>query len=451
MKTFLALLLSLFCVSAFAQKQVTASITFTNLTTNGMTFTVNGNTRTFTNNPTLATVQVMTNSDATGCGSKTNLFNQIAVNPFSLVQPPSDLGSNNFSLTSVSTNPLVVTVVGNYAAVTYSTQAVSTATPVRMPLTIEPLSTQTNIANAMAVALNSSPNSTSLNQSAPIASQLLGTNKTQTVYGVTTMFNTNNQIYGIIVSLGISGNVSLFTNGIYYTPYLVNATETNDVHHGDSQIDQLELVEPGSGSTDNSFFLSNPSGKLIVTNTGDHGFFSFTSDGTFKISGELDVPVIVGSIQGDGSFITNINPSNIAGKIPNQLLTNSVFTNATFSGTNNFPQGSDISFSRFPITSLANGVNAAVPIGTNVFVEVSGPSADFAINGIANGRDGKLVIIVNQTGFNMTVAHQSGTDPTANNRIISMTGSDRITTGNGTATFIYSASAARWLLINFDP
>ncbi len=30
-------------------------------------------------------------------------------------------------------------------------------------------------------------------------------------------------------------------------------------------------------------------------------------------------------------------------------------------------------------------------------------------------------------------------------------GADRTTTGNGTATLIYSGSASRWLLINFDP
>jgi len=123
-------------------------------------------------------------------------------------------------------------------------------------------------------------------------------------------------------------------------------------------------------------------------------------------------------------------------------------------GTNYLPVNSDISFARYPITSLANGNNAAVPVGTNVFIEVSGPSASFTINGIAAAnaqRDGKIIYIVNQTGQDMTIAHQSGTDPTAANRIITMTGADRATTGNGAATLIYSGAASRWLLISFDP
>ena len=44
-------------------------------------------------------------------------------------------------------------------------------------------------------------------------------------------------------------------------------------------------------------------------------------------------------------------------------------------GTNAFLPGSDIAFSRYAVTSLANGNNAAVPTGTNVFVEISGNSA----------------------------------------------------------------------------
>lgn len=137
--------------------------------------------------------------------------------------------------------------------------------------------------------------------------------------------------------------------------------------------------------------------------------------------------------------------------IPGGLKVDGIITNAVFGNTNSFPAGSDISFGRYPITSLANGNNAGIIVGTNVFIEVSGPSAAFAICGIGGGRDGKLIYIVNQTGFDMTISHQSGVDATAANRIITMTGADRATTGNGTATLIYSASASRWLLLNFDP
>lgn len=128
-------------------------------------------------------------------------------------------------------------------------------------------------------------------------------------------------------------------------------------------------------------------------------------------------------------------------------------TNLTVSGTNQFPAGADVSFGRFANASLANGNNAAVLVGTNVFVEVSGPTGAFTINGIdgAPNRDGKIIILLNRTGQDMTLAHESGVDPTAANRIVTMTGADRTTTGNGAAILIYHAAAARWMLISFDP
>lgn len=129
-------------------------------------------------------------------------------------------------------------------------------------------------------------------------------------------------------------------------------------------------------------------------------------------------------------------------------------TNITATGTNKFPAGADISFGRYAISSLVDGTNnAAVPVGTNVFVEVSGPSATFGICGLngAPNRDGKLIILLNQTGYDMTLAHQSGVEPTAANRIISLTGADQTTTGNGAATLIYSATASRWIILNIAP
>jgi hypothetical protein len=172
--------------------------------------------------------------------------------------------------------------------------------------------------------------------------------------------------------------------------------------------------------------------------------------GAGTISG-VSVFINSSGIYGAGTGITNLMGTNITANTitQDQLATNGM----RILGTNSFPAGSDIAFGRYALTSLATGNNAAIPVGTNSFVEVSGPGAAFTINGI-NGspnRDGKFLIILNQTGFNMTIAHDSGTDPTAANRIISMTGADRTTTGNGAATLIYSAAANRWILISFDP
>jgi hypothetical protein len=132
--------------------------------------------------------------------------------------------------------------------------------------------------------------------------------------------------------------------------------------------------------------------------------------------------------------------------IPGNLLVHGNTSNLLAAGEANFPSGSDIAFGRFALTSLANGNNAGIAIGDNVFVEVSGPSGPFSVNGIAGGRNGKLLFLVNRTGQTMTLANQSGVEPTAANRIDTLLGGD-LTNGNAGLIFIYSSSAARWLLL----
>lgn len=120
-------------------------------------------------------------------------------------------------------------------------------------------------------------------------------------------------------------------------------------------------------------------------------------------------------------------------------------TNILPYGYVNFQNNSDVAFSRYAITSLANGVNADIQVGTNVFIEVSGPSAAFTLNGFASGRDGKIIYILNQTGFNMAIANESGSDSTAANRIRTLTGFDIQLYGNCVAKFVYDSSVSRWI------
>lgn len=110
-----------------------------------------------------------------------------------------------------------------------------------------------------------------------------------------------------------------------------------------------------------------------------------------------------------------------------------------------------IHYPRYANSALVNGPNANVGIGTNSFVEVSGPTGAFTVAGIAQALDGKFLILINMTGQNMTLAHDSGLDGTAANRIYTMTGADRTTTGNGAVTLVYSTAAAHWIQVGWDP
>jgi len=105
-------------------------------------------------------------------------------------------------------------------------------------------------------------------------------------------------------------------------------------------------------------------------------------------------------------------------------------------------------FTRVDNASLANGNNAGVDPGNTAYMRITaGPTGAFAICGIAGGADGRVIFITNATGQHLTIANDSGVDPTATNRIYTETGSDWTSTGNCGLILIYDSSAARWRLI----
>lgn len=524
MKTLAVFLFSLFLVASAEAQRITASITVTNITTNGMTFTVNGNVRTFTNVVFQSNSQILTNADVFGGGSKTNLFNQIALNPYSQVIPL-NVSSNAFSLVGSANAALIVTASAGWASVSYSTQAVSGGVVVTIPVTIESAAEQTNIASGIVQAINLPANTNTISQSSKAAGELLGTNKTQTVYGATTLNNTNNQIFGIVSSLGISGNSVMLTNGLYFTPILSSPVFSNAVNYGTA------FSSPGIGTGSEQYGIRAAATNVSSVSIGEDsiaGGFVSSAIGGGAVAIGLDASAFGGDADARSDYSTAIgasseahgtnalavgvdaeaetNNSTALGTFASATFTNStaiganasttaanqvmlgagsssvvvpnnlsvlnnenvannisvagnfsaagLTTNATYTGTNNYKAGSDIAYARFPITSLANGNNAAIPVGTNVFIEVSGPSASFTINGInAAGamRDGKEIIIANQTGFQMTIANESGTDPTAANRIRTLGSATDLVLTNAIVKLIYSGNNSRWLVESHNP
>ena len=502
-----AVILSLICLPAAAADRITALITVTNAVgvTNGQTFTVNGNTRTFTNAVWNAATQVLTNN--TEVGTKTNLLSQIALNPFSQVIAQ-DNGTNSFKLVGVSGLALTVSPSAGWATVSYSTQAVSTARALQLPFSALPdPASRTNNADDTAVGLNDH-STFSFFENAVLVANLVGKTNAQTISGAK-VFSSPGGLWNGSVSNAphISGNAGGVTNGVYQTPILVSPKSTNFVNYGNaiSSVGANSLSEQfGAGAVASAdgatavgaaaqatapaaVALGNdsqaPGTNSIATGGGNAGGASSTAVGvsaeaaaekssafgTAANAGHLNSTAIGAFSTTTASNQVMLGSPGISVVVQNNLSvgTNASvgghlsvtsgasfggpITNSTFTGTNNFPPGADIAFGRLALSSLAAGNNAGIVVGANVFVEVSGPSGAFTINGIAGGRDGKLLILVNQTGQDMTIAHQSGVDPTATNRVISMTGSDRVTTGNGAATLIYSAASSRWLLISFDP
>lgn len=472
--------ISAFCFPdfCFSADRITATVTVTNApTTNGMTFVVNADTRTWYDSVTNPATQILTNATVTG--ATTNLYNHLLSTPPTAVTPYLT-ASNTIRLDARTGSPLTVSGAGVYFSVTYSTQTVSVAYDLSIPYTATPSALRPTMTAGLVDWLNLT-SARAIYENSPAVANLVGRTNSQTISGNKTFTGTiliSNRAgifeIGTISATNLNGIIGAISNGIWYEADLVNPSLMNGQNFGNP------FRSPGSGSQSEQFGTAAAADGIASVAFGDlaaasenyaialgysaHG----SAVGGVAVGAGADVETDYGAAYGYNATVaaTHTNSSAFGvgatttakhqirlGTADEHVSIPGHLQHFTAEGTNDFPAGADLAFGRYAVTSLANGNNAAVPIGTNVFVEVSGPTGAFTINGI-NGspnRDGKLVILINQTGQDMTIAHQSGTDPTAANRIITMTGADRATTANGSATLIYSAAASRWILIAFDP
>jgi hypothetical protein len=142
-----------------------------------------------------------------------------------------------------------------------------------------------------------------------------------------------------------------------------------------------------------------------------------------------------------GDYVQCPGNLSVAGVISN-LTTAAKGTN-TLAGTLVFP--------RYNNGSLATGANASVNSGTNKYIKLSGPSGAFTINGIAGGQDNEEIVLENSTGLQITLAQDSGVDPTPANRLYLPGAADIVNTNNpGFFGFKYDASVNRWKLTTIN-
>lgn len=159
-----------------------------------------------------------------------------------------------------------------------------------------------------------------------------------------------------------------------------------------------------------------------------------------------------------GGTLTNTTLTNVVSLSgTSTALTNGVYWSPALSSpaiTNSTTYGSqsvngNVKWIGSTATTVAGNNTLAVDGKTWVKVSSSGSSA-WTLMSMSGGSDGKVVVVYNATGQNMTVAHESGVESTAGNRIVTMTGSDEVTSGNGAATLIYDTGASRWILISIN-
>lgn len=96
-----------------------------------------------------------------------------------------------------------------------------------------------------------------------------------------------------------------------------------------------------------------------------------------------------------------------------------------------------------------NGVNNNLSLASASFIRIDTPTANFSITGMAGGLDGRVLVLFNSTIHNMTIANESGSS-VANNRILTGTGADIATVGQGAVTLIYSVNDFRWIVTSLQ-
>lgn len=541
---------------AHAQCIVTASITITNLSTNGVFFTVNGVTRTFTNAPLNGASWVLTNSDVTGSGSKTNLFANIGLNPYPLVNE-ADTGSNTFNLISAVSancvNPLVLSMSTSLGSFSYSTQTVSQAIDRRVPYTIESAAIKTNVVNDEIQAINDPAATNQFNQNGTAMFQEVGTSNVQTIYGAkffkgvltatnpilenptsTNLLNYGNAIASYGNGIGAQqfgesavasgsestalGESTLATAGSATAiGALSTASGATSTALGTAvNATGVESTAVGANSTASAFLSTalGSSATASATNSLSAGFNASASGFNSIAIGEASSSIASNSVAvgtgttaggtnsiavGTGAFSgtngstalgngANANWSNstalgagASNTAPNQVMLGSASStawapnnlvvtnnenvngnlavNGTFqvtgnviqllslaNGLNMLPQ-SPLVLNRHVNNSLANGNNADVSTGTNVYLDVSGPTGAFSIAGFTPISDGYFIIVKNSTGQTMTIANQSGIESVPQSRIITGIGADEVFTNNtGIVSLIYDGSVNRWVI-----
>lgn len=488
MKRFLSLLL-LLPFTACAASVNTYTLYPTNFAVSGDTITVNGTARTFADATTASTI--LTNR-ASLAGLITNVFNAFGQYPMGASV---SFGSStslvfrglNLTLATASGATNWAVVVTNLAP---STNFYFVGVPhYNMPGT-NVAAVKVNNANYIASYLDTFVTTNAFREAATVVSNLVGRTSTQDV-GNKRLTNSTVELSAITNASRMHGTVHVLTNGQYISPTLRSPTMTNGANYGNA------FSSPGSGSQSEQFgngsvaegvqsFASGFSVSVYGLNgIGIGNTIANYAEGAAVFGANINVDtnsvaalyfgyngeVVASDAIGIGNNITLTNANsgviNVTASaarstreneltlqtsvlyVPSGRLEVAGITNLTVlaNSTNNWK--GDISFAVRANTSLANGNNAGVLLGTNVYLTLSGPSAAYTIAGFAAERAGAyhVVQLANPAGP-ITIANESGVDATAANRILTGTGADLSLTNNPSfVQVIYDGAASRWRVI----
>lgn len=422
-----------------AADRITLTLTITNTPTDGNTFTLNSDVRTWADGVTDPGIQI--EEPASIGEAATNLFLQVAANPFSRVVPRW-VDTNEVEFIGATSLAMAGSLSGSWGTLSYSTNTVTQLTTVRVPMSGLPNNTRTNEATLLVTALNDYAQ----NQ---FETDLLPDEISASTLNVSTASTTDDP------AIEFDDGTGLYTTG--GTPGVYFTVSSNAV----AQIDAGSIIQ-GASTAKAEISVNTPSGTvpsiLPRASYSDTGLGASATDTLTLIAGG-----VAGVDIGSTNVVVNTWLEADSGRLDGLTVTNSTIqgstlTTGTYSGTIGLLTGGDISetsvsnvvhigkvnMTLTSSTSLANS-NSDVNFGdVNTVVIRSGPSASFTINSIVGSTDGRMLTIINKTGHNMTLSNLTGT---STNQIDTLNGGGHTTTGDGAVTLVYDLTDAKWLLI----
>lgn len=332
---FLASILAILtlCASAGAavSSRISAALTLTNFPVTGNTVTINGSARTWTNSFSIDTIS----TNVTIAGSATNLYRHLTTNgptgPILVTQT----GATNITLLGSVGQAMSISSAGSWLSVSYSTQVVTLATAVRVPMEVEVASNRVTIASELVRGI--SDNSTNR----------FATNSTALLHYVTTntaqTLSNKTLAYPITIGAGQTGGFDL------------NVTQTNNTTNVFSGINRFgQIIVTNLIAPSNSYF-SDP----IFTNGINRGR-AFQSYSNYSDSVQIGLNAHAftnDSIAiGEAALATGLNSIAIG--------TAAEATNASTTAIGVNAQATASSASAFGYTAAASGA-ASFAVGPN--------------------------------------------------------------------------------------
>lgn len=460
--TWFILLELLTCGKVAAVDRITATLTITNAPSDGAYITLQGSPITFKTTVTDPTAQVLINASVNT--TTTNLYNQTIQYPVDTVLILRYANTNSVSWQAPAGQALTASVSAAFGYFTLSTQAVTISRLVRVPLSVETASVREEVSNYLVDALNDYATGT-VDAGAASMANYVNLSGTQTITGTKTFTSISSSIFeGATLTNGFQ--LSLTAAGL--TPESLRFYDNGGALEAILSLDTTGAPTLKDGTGLAAYAIHPTTSHLVNRSMGNLAWGQLTNANTW--TGHNQFSVLTNSTI-SGSWITNSYVSATNGILDGLTLTNGVFqgslgvvtngwlyntkasglyaTNATM--VSDWQANDEVAFPQLAHTSFANGNNAAADFGDTLYVKIkAGPTGAFTLAGIQDGRDGRMLILHNATGQNMTLANDSGIDPTASNRIYTLTGSDITTTGDGSFTLIYDSDSSRWIVTAYN-